>query len=60
MNIRKKESDNGDISSVRSESSPDTTPIVNINLTTTAPEVLNTSPEEKDDDDYTRSWMSLE
>ena len=31
-NIRKKESDNGDISSVRSESSPDTTPTVNNNL----------------------------
>ena len=49
--IRKKESDNGDISSVRLESSPVTTPIVNNNLSTTAPDVLNTYPEEKDDDD---------
>ena len=54
--IRKKESDNGDISSVRPESSPVITPTVNNNLSTTAPDVRNTNPEEKDDDDC--SWTT--
>ena len=54
--IRKKASDNDDISSVSSESSPDTTPTANISLSTTAPDVLNTDPEENDDDDC--SWTT--
>ena len=54
MNIRKKEADNGDISSVSSESSPDTTPIVNNIIPTTALKVLSTHIDEKDADDC--SW----
>ena len=53
-NIRKKESDNDDISSVSSEPSTDTTPIVNNNIQTTAPKVLSTSLDKKDADDC--SW----
>ena len=45
--IRKKEPDNGDISSVRSESSPNTTPTANNHLSTTAPKGLNTCQKKK-------------
>jgi hypothetical protein len=53
-NIRKKEADNGDISCVSSESSPDTTPTVNNIIPTTALKVLGTSIDKKDVDDC--SW----
>jgi hypothetical protein len=54
LNIRKKEEDNDDISSVSSDSSPDTTPTVNNIIPTTAPKVLSTSIDEKNADDC--SW----
>jgi hypothetical protein len=55
LNIRKKETDNNDISSVSSDSSTDTTPNVNI-IPTTAPEVQITSIDNKDADDC--SWTT--
>jgi hypothetical protein len=56
-NIRQKESDNDDISSVSSESSTDIPLIVNNNYPTTAPKVMRTYPSENVADDS--SWNTV-
>ena len=56
-NIRQKESDNDDISSVSSESSTDIPLIVNNNCPTTAPEVISTYQSENVTDDS--SWNTV-
>jgi hypothetical protein len=56
-NIRQKESDNDDISSVSSESSSDTPLIVNNNYATTAPKVKSLYPYENAADDS--SWNTV-